>query len=106
MSKEKVLITGAAGFIGSSLSRYLDQRKYKVYGVDDLSTGTKSNLNNAIKFIKADLSKKENLKLLPKQIDYVFHLRDNPLVKKVFMTQKMITKEFFDCQFIKLLQRK
>lgn len=74
MSKEKVLITGAAGFIGSSLSRYLDQRKYKVYGVDDLSTGTKSNLNNAIKFIKADLSKKENLKLLPKQIDYVFHL--------------------------------
>ena len=56
MSKEKVLITGAAGFIGSSLSRYLDQRKYKVYGVDDLSTGTKSNLNNAIKFIKADLS--------------------------------------------------
>jgi len=84
MSKEKILITGAAGFIGSSLSRYLDQRKYKVYGVDDLSTGTKSNLNNAIKFIKADLSKKENLKLLPKQIDYIFHLAGQSSGEKSF----------------------
>ena len=84
MSKEKVLITGAAGFIGSSLSKYLDKRKYKLFGVDDLSTGTKSNLKNAIKFIKVDLSKKENLKLLPKKIDYIFHLAGQSSGEKSF----------------------
>lgn len=35
----KVLITGVAGLIGSHLSRYLLDKGYEVYGIDDLSGG-------------------------------------------------------------------
>ena len=31
----KILITGAAGFIGFSLANQLLKRKYKIYGIDN-----------------------------------------------------------------------
>lgn len=56
-----VLITGAAGFIGSHLvDRYL-AAGHAVIGVDNLSTGTRSNIEHALRaerfaFIEADVS--------------------------------------------------
>ncbi|MGC2322208.1 MAG: NAD-dependent epimerase/dehydratase family protein, partial [Terriglobales bacterium] len=38
------LITGAAGFIGSSLARALLQRGEQVRGLDNFSTGKRENL--------------------------------------------------------------
>jgi UDP-glucose 4-epimerase len=40
----KVLVTGAAGFIGSHLAERLDALGHEVRGVDDLSTGRRENL--------------------------------------------------------------
>ncbi len=40
----RVLLTGAAGFLGSHLSQALLDRNYQVIGLDDLSTGSRSNL--------------------------------------------------------------
>jgi len=40
------LITGVAGFIGSNLLEELLLLDQKVFGVDDLSTGLKKNLDN------------------------------------------------------------
>ena len=40
----RVLLTGAAGFLGSHLSQALLDRDYQVIGLDDLSTGSHSNL--------------------------------------------------------------
>lgn len=42
----KVLITGAAGFIGSHTAEYLLQKRYKVVVVDNFSTGRLENLKN------------------------------------------------------------
>ena len=39
----RVLITGAAGFIGSHLTEYLLAQGYTVTGLDDLSTGSMDN---------------------------------------------------------------
>ena len=39
-----VLITGAAGFIGSHLCDKFLSEGYRVVGIDDLSTGNKKNL--------------------------------------------------------------
>lgn len=45
----KVLLTGAAGFLGSHLTSKLLNSGHQVVGVDDLSTGSLSNLNSALK---------------------------------------------------------
>ncbi|WP_158607811.1 SUMF1/EgtB/PvdO family nonheme iron enzyme [Nocardia panacis] len=46
MSDDHVLITGAAGFIGSHMCRALLTRGARVTGIDNLSTGSLSNLNS------------------------------------------------------------
>ena len=44
----RVLLTGAAGFLGSHLSHRLIQNGHSVLGIDDLSTGSVSNLDSVI----------------------------------------------------------
>lgn len=56
----RILLTGAAGFLGSHLSESLIGRGYQVTGLDDLSTGSLKNLRNVINnsnfnFIKQDV---------------------------------------------------
>ena len=56
----KVLITGGAGFIGSSFAKYLIKKYpiYEVHVIDDLSKGKKEELPDNVKFTKSDLSEK------------------------------------------------
>lgn len=44
--KKSVLITGAAGFLGSHLCDYFLSKNYKVIGVDNLLTGSLNNLSH------------------------------------------------------------
>ena len=64
--KKKVIVTGCAGFIGSTLVDKLLELNYQIIGLDNLSTGQKIFLKNAFnnknfKFFKCDLlNKKKN----------------------------------------------
>ena len=73
----KILITGGAGFIGSSLCDQLIKRNYFVYILDNLSTGKKTNIPNHknVKFINVDVNSKTKLisKTKNLKIDYIFH---------------------------------
>lgn len=51
----KVLVTGAAGFMGSHLVDNLIARNLEVYGVDDLSGGFKRNIHPQSTFTQLDL---------------------------------------------------
>jgi len=68
------LVTGGAGFIGSHLARRLLSEGWKVYVVDNLSTGFESNIPKGAEFIWLDLSKDDFIEKLPADIDVVFHL--------------------------------
>jgi dTDP-glucose 4,6-dehydratase len=58
--KERIVITGAAGFIGSHLSEALLDRGYEVVGIDNLLTGDTANIahlvNRDFTFIKHDVT--------------------------------------------------
>ena len=55
---KNILITGCAGFIGSSFLKNIINKNYKIIGIDDLSTGNIRNLpkDKNFKFIKGDCS--------------------------------------------------
>tara|TARA_A100001011_G_C14215227_1_gene801724 strand:- start:342 stop:1253 length:912 start_codon:yes stop_codon:yes gene_type:complete len=72
--KDKILLTGVAGFIGSKICKELQKtNKYNIIGVDDLSTGKIRNIPKNINFFKFDLSNYNNYKKLPK-CKYIMHL--------------------------------
>ncbi len=75
----KALVTGAAGFIGSNLADRLIEQGYSVIGIDNLRTGTMSNLEQATRhpnfeFIRADICDTDLLGFASDNIDVVFHL--------------------------------
>ena len=75
MSKN-ILVTGAAGFIGSWVVDELVKEGHSVVGLDDLSGGFKRNINNKITFIKGNICNESLVDSLIKEydIDYVYHL--------------------------------
>ena len=75
----KCLITGGAGFIGSHLSGLLLDNGHKVVVVDNLSTGTISNISGFFdlpnfKFVELDICNSKRLADVFVDIDWVFHL--------------------------------
>jgi dTDP-glucose 4,6-dehydratase len=72
--KKRVVITGAAGFIGSHLAETLLDRDYSVVGIDNLLTGDTANIahlhNRDFQFIKHDVT---NYIYIEGPVDYVLH---------------------------------
>lgn len=70
----KVLVTGGAGFIGSHVADLYIENGYDVVVVDDLSTGRRSNLNPAAKFVEMDIRDPELSKIFElEQPDFINH---------------------------------
>ncbi len=70
----KILVTGGAGFIGSSVVDRLIKEGHKVVVVDDLSTGFRRNLNKQAKFYEIDIRDRGMEEIFRKEkFDYVIH---------------------------------
>ncbi len=81
----RYLITGIAGFIGSSLARALVDRGEQVRGVDNLATGNRENIReilNRIDFREADLLDLDAMHKACTDVDFVFHEAAIPSVPK------------------------
>ncbi len=74
MTRPRVVVTGAAGFIGSHLAEALLDRGYVVIGIDNLLTGDVANMahlrNREFEFIKHDVT---NYIYIEGPVDYVLH---------------------------------
>jgi UDP-glucose 4-epimerase len=68
------LITGAAGFLGSSLANQLAREGHQIRGLDDLSTGDPKSLSPDVHFTRGDVSDRPKLWTLLQEVDVVYHL--------------------------------
>jgi UDP-N-acetylglucosamine 4-epimerase len=81
----KILITGCAGFIGSNLTEFFLEKKVSVRGIDNLSTGSKENIDGALseaskenknidfELINGDIRNYNDCLKSTKHIDVVLH---------------------------------
>ena len=74
VERNRVLVTGGAGFVGSHLCEYLVNRGDHVICVDNLFTGTKDNISHLLdksnfEFIRHDVT--DHIKL---EVDQIYHL--------------------------------
>ena len=73
--KKTVLITGAAGFIGSHLCDFFISNNYRVIGIDNFITGNINNLSHLnsnidFEFKEIDITHDFNIEI---SIDYILH---------------------------------
>ena len=81
--KNKVLVTGGAGFIGSNLVDKLISMDYDVLVIDNLSSGSEKNLNKKAEFLKKDICDKDIYTVIGKYSpSFIFHLAAQIDVRK------------------------
>lgn len=77
---KRILVTGAAGFLGSYLTKELIAQGFHVIGIDNLSTGRMSNLQDIadarnFQFIECDVAANDILKMRELEVlDEIYHL--------------------------------
>jgi UDP-glucose 4-epimerase len=71
----KALVTGGAGYIGSTVANFLLDQGHDVTIIDNLSTGIKKNIPYKATFFKVDISNTKKIKkiLVKNNFDIVFH---------------------------------
>lgn len=79
---EKILVTGAAGFIGSHLCEHLVREGFDVIGIDNLSKGSLSNLqkissNHKFTFVEGDVTDLKFMRDATSGCSAVYHLADD-----------------------------
>jgi UDP-glucose 4-epimerase len=88
----KYLVTGAAGFIGSSIVRALVEQGESVRGIDNFATGKRQNiadLKGKLDFREASILDEAALADAVSGVDYVFHEAALPSVPKSVAEPKL-----------------
>ena len=88
MSKNKIIVTGGAGFVGTNLiTLLLKKTKFKIISIDNYSSGSKKNhiKNSRIKYLKSDTKNISNVIKKPKEIQSVFHFGEFSRIYQSFL---------------------
>ena len=88
MKKDKIVITGGAGFVGTNLiNLLLKKTKYKIISIDNYSSGLKKNhiKDKRLNYIKADTSNISQILKNPKSINSIFHFGEFARIYQSFI---------------------
>ena len=91
MKKNKILITGGAGFVGSNLINYfINNTKYKIISLDNYSSGKKKNhfKNSRIQYIYGDTKNIEKFIRNPNTINSIFHFGEFARIYQSFINME------------------
>src|SRR5580693_8705680 len=74
--QSRILVTGAAGFIGSHVCRHLLKANHQIVGLDDLSGGFRDYVPEGVEFIEGSVTDADLVKKVfaENRFDHVFHL--------------------------------
>jgi len=70
---KKILVTGAAGFLGAHLCEKLQNLHYKVIGIDSMIGGDLDNLPKGLEFHEMDCCDFDSLNKIMNDVDVVYH---------------------------------
>ena len=90
--KNKVLITGGAGYIGSVIASYLLDNGFEVTVVDDLSTGNKGTVDERASFHQGSILDESFLRESLNGIDTVIHCAAKSLVEESFASSQLYSQ--------------
>lgn len=106
MKSMKILVTGAAGFIGSHTAEYFAKQGHQVYGLDnfnpyydvELKKLNRQDIEAAgVRFIQGDLQ--DDLKgVLPEGLDYIFHFAAQPGISSTTTLHEYVCNNIFATQ--------
>ncbi len=88
MIKNKIIVTGGAGFVGTNLIKLLLKKtKYKIISIDNYSSGSKKNhiRNRRVKYINSNTSNISSLIKYPKSISTIFHFGEFARIYQSFI---------------------
>ncbi len=88
MRKNRILVTGGAGFVGSNLiSLLLKKTKYKIISLDNYSSGKKGNhiKDSRVQYMKGDTKNIDKLIRSPKTINSIFHFGEFARIYQSFV---------------------
>ena len=107
-SSTKILVTGGAGFIGSSLAEYLlNKTEAQVVVVDNYLTGRQQNLpvSDRLRFIKADANDFNDISSIFQTFgfDYVFHYAAVVGVKRTLENPVMVLDDLLGIRNVLML---
>ena len=87
-SKNKIIITGGAGFVGTNLIKLLlIKTNYKIISIDNYSSSSKKNhiRNKRIKYINSDTVNIYKIIKKPSEIKAVFHFGEFARIYQSFL---------------------
>ena len=88
IKKNKIIVTGGAGFVGTNLIKLLLQKtKYKIISIDNYSSGSKANhiKTSRVKYLKEETLNIEKVIKKPKEIKTVFHFGEFARIYQSFL---------------------
>ena len=88
MKKNKIIITGGAGFVGSNLIEFLLKKtNYNLISLDNYSSGYKKNhiTSSRVKYIKGDTKNIDKLLNRPREINAIFHFGEFARIYQSFL---------------------
>lgn len=103
----KILVTGAAGFIGSHTSERLADMGHEVIGIDNFSNyydvklkqlNSEALSNKGIEVHKTDLRTDDLSTVITEEIDYIFHFAAQPGISASSSFQDYTTNNFLGTQ--------